>query len=196
MVRSFAGCRRPRSRRCSKPWASAVNSKCSRGVRRSNRPGSSVTRPMTERTPWGSARRSNPPISASPASGVSKVDTTRMVVVLPAPFGPKSSVITPGGASNDRPSSTRWSPSVFSMPRSLITRPNSTRDSRSPAGGQSPRSRRKRSTCSMSSADSVGSTGRSSGSPDACASSWRCSSEATYERVSSSSSTSSLIWRS
>ncbi|GIE78746.1 hypothetical protein Aph02nite_46960 [Actinoplanes philippinensis] len=58
---------------------------------------------------WHSGRRNDrygrPPTSAAPASGRSSPRITRMVVDLPAPFGPMNPVTCPARTANDIPSS-------------------------------------------------------------------------------------------
>lgn len=58
-----------------------------------------------------------------PASGSINVDRTRTVVVLPAPFGPRSPRTEPAGASKDTSLSAWTSPKRFASPRTLT--PNS-----------------------------------------------------------------------
>src|SRR5690606_19669206 len=69
-----------------------------------------------------------PPTSASPSSGISRPRMTRIVVDLPAPFGPTKPVTRPGRTANVIPSSATFRPNrlrspvtsiVAFMPRSL-----------------------------------------------------------------------------
>ena len=62
-----------------------------------------ATYPIRRRTPAGSARRSQPATSASPAVGVSSVVSMRRVVVLPAPLGPRKPAISPRRTARSTP---------------------------------------------------------------------------------------------
>ena len=63
----------------------------------------SGTTPSLARASIGRAATSMPSISIWPLSGLTSPVIARIVVVLPAPFGPSSPVIDPFGTSNDTP---------------------------------------------------------------------------------------------
>src|SRR5689334_23893842 len=58
---------------------------------------------MRRRTPTGSVSRSQPATVARPAVGVSSVVSTRRVVVLPAPLGPRKPTISPSATVRSTP---------------------------------------------------------------------------------------------
>ena len=70
------------------------------------------------------------PTRSSPASGSSSPAIIRKSVVLPAPFGPITPTMPPGGSENDRSSTSRRSPKPFATPSASTTRS----PSRGPAG--------------------------------------------------------------
>src|SRR5487761_2474919 len=76
----------------------------SRAVRRLYRPRASGSTPRRRRTATGSTEASMPSMSTRPRSGRISVYRQRSVVVLPAPLGPSSPVISPSRALNDTPS--------------------------------------------------------------------------------------------
>src|SRR3954451_743416 len=77
-------------------------------------------RPMRERSCAASRTTSRPATRAVPASGESRVQRMRTVVVLPAPFGPSTPSTVPGAASSSTPSSARTAPNDFTRPLTSI----------------------------------------------------------------------------
>jgi hypothetical protein len=75
---------------------------------------------MTRRAAMGSAAMSMPAMVTDPESGRSSVASTRMVVVLPAPFGPSSPVTSPEGAVKVTSSRIRVPPRVLPSPVTTI----------------------------------------------------------------------------
>ena len=70
--------------------------------------------------PSGRSRAAGlPGIVASPSVGSASPSTTRIVVVLPAPLGPRNPVTRPRGTANDNPSTAVTSPNRFVRPRDL-----------------------------------------------------------------------------
>ena len=65
---------------------------------------------MISRTLSGCLTTSIPPTVAWPESGDKSVASMRTVVVLPAPFGPKTLNTVPSSTSSDNPSSALTSP--------------------------------------------------------------------------------------
>ena len=76
-------------------------------------------RPMRARSFAASRTTSSPATRAVPASGESRVERIRTVVVLPAPLGPSTPSTVPGAASRSTPSSARTSPNDLTRPRDL-----------------------------------------------------------------------------
>ncbi len=73
----------------------AWKSRFSRAVSWTSSDGSWKTSPMRERIPSGSRLTSSPAIDAVPDVGLSSVQSTEMVVDLPAPLGPRKPKISP-----------------------------------------------------------------------------------------------------
>src|SRR5688572_27576487 len=63
-----------------------------------------------------------PMTDADPASGASSVASIRMVVVLPAPFGPSTPYTEPPRTARSTPSTARTSPNLFTRPLASIAR--------------------------------------------------------------------------
>src|SRR5215831_14680642 len=63
-----------------------------------------------------------PPTVAVPASGTISVARTRIVVVLPAPFGPTKPKISPRGTRKSTSSSATWLPNRLWSPWTSIIR--------------------------------------------------------------------------
>ena len=61
------------------------------------------------------------PIVIVPASGFSWPVSMRNSVVLPAPLGPITPTMPPGGSLKDRSSIRSWSPICFGRPSTSIT---------------------------------------------------------------------------
>src|SRR5262245_7268293 len=73
----------------------------------------------------GSRARSWPSISTLPAVGLSRPAIMRMVVVFPAPFGPRQPWISPGATSRLTPSTAVKSPYFLTRPAMrIIARPS------------------------------------------------------------------------
>src|SRR5512137_2299336 len=79
-------------------------------------------KPIALRTGMGSSRTSWPATLMLPAPGVSSVASTRRVVVLPAPLGPKMLRNPPRGTPNEMPLSTSRRPNVLRSPSTSISR--------------------------------------------------------------------------
>ncbi len=79
-------------------------------------------KPMALRTGMGSSRTSWPATLTLPPLAVSSVASTRSVVVLPAPLGPKMLRNPPRGTPNERPLSTSRRPKVLRSPSTSISR--------------------------------------------------------------------------
>src|SRR4029453_4542596 len=71
----------------------------------------------------GSRARSWPSISTRPAVGLSRPAIIRIVVVLPAPLGPRKPWISPGGPSRLTPCTATKSPYFLTRSWTRITRP-------------------------------------------------------------------------
>src|ERR1035441_450042 len=65
---------------------------------------------MTARTPSGLVTTSRSAMCMEPESDEIRVERMRIIVVLPAPFGPSSARIVPSSAVRLTLSSTRWLP--------------------------------------------------------------------------------------
>src|SRR5574337_77827 len=85
----------------------------SRALRRLYRPRASGRTPRRRRTAIGSTAASMPSTSTCPESGFIRVYSIRRVVVLPAPLGPSSPVISPSQAAKLTPST------AFTLPKAL-----------------------------------------------------------------------------
>ena len=81
---------RRRAARRDIPNSLAIMSTCSRPVEYRARPASWSATPIDRRTASGAAETSWPATTARPDVGRSSVASMRIVVVLPAPFGPSS----------------------------------------------------------------------------------------------------------
>ena len=119
------GARAPPARRCVRPRGPGSarrrgrrsrGSRAATGPRRARRPASCSPRRRRSRSP------SRPRTSTSPSSGASSPATTRMNVVLPAPFGPTSPRISPVRTSRSKPSSAWTSPKLRASPLDRIAR--------------------------------------------------------------------------
>src|SRR5678815_740483 len=75
---------------------------------------------MSRFAAMGLATISNPPMETSPSDGGMNPVMTRMVVDLPAPFGPRNPKTSPFSTPNDTPSTATLGPNVFLMFRTLI----------------------------------------------------------------------------
>src|SRR3954466_15933692 len=75
--------------------------------------------PSFARRNIGQLVTSFPPSETCPASGSIMPQAMRKLVVLPAPFGPKSPTISPGSTSKSTPSTTRRRPYDFTRPRTF-----------------------------------------------------------------------------
>src|SRR5690606_20178103 len=89
----------------------------SRAVRRLYTPRASGSTPRARRAASGSLATSLPSTSTRPLSGRIRVYSIRSVVVLPAPLGPSSPVISPSRAS--KPTSSTATTRVLSLPLPL-----------------------------------------------------------------------------
>ena len=78
-----------------------------------------LTRP---RTASASRTMSCPSTRALPPSGASSVASMRIVVVLPAPFGPSTPYTEPRRTARSTPSTARTSPKVLTRPEASIAR--------------------------------------------------------------------------
>jgi hypothetical protein len=76
---------------------------------------------MSWRTWTASATTSQPQIRACPASGFSRVASTRTAVVLPAPFGPSRASTLPRSAAISTPASAWVFPKRLVSPSASIT---------------------------------------------------------------------------
>ena len=79
-------------------------------------------KPMVRRTGMGSSRTSWPATRTVPAPAVSSVASTRSVVVLPAPLGPKMLRKPPRSRLKESPFSTSRRPNVLRRPSTSISR--------------------------------------------------------------------------
>src|SRR5665647_15874 len=79
-------------------------------------------KPMARRTGIGSSRTSWPATWTLPALAVSSVASTRSVVVLPAPLGPKMLRKPPRSRLKEMPFSTSRRPNVLRRPSTSISR--------------------------------------------------------------------------
>ena len=84
------------------PYTSATKLRYSIALNCTNTSGLSVTYPIFCFASSGYFRISVPPMYSSPASGAMTPVIILMVVVFPAPFGPKNPKISPLFASNER----------------------------------------------------------------------------------------------
>ena len=92
--------------RCRRPASSRV----SRPVENASRVAVCMARPSRLRTSPGSAVTSYPATRAPPEVGLSNVDRMRMVVVFPAPLGPRKPNSSPRSTSKLTSSTARDSP--------------------------------------------------------------------------------------
>ncbi len=79
------------------------------------------TSPMLRRTSSRWRTTSNPATVAEPAVGIASVHSMLIVVVLPAPFGPRNPKVSPRKTSNSTPATATRSPNRFSSPRTEMT---------------------------------------------------------------------------
>src|SRR4051812_5823461 len=100
-----------------RPWRRPKSHRFSVAVRFSSTDAYWPVTPINWRTRWGSRATSTPKIWASPASIGSSVASIRSIVVLPAPFGPRTPRISPWLTSRSMPSTARRAPKVFTRPR-------------------------------------------------------------------------------
>src|SRR4051794_3300936 len=77
-------------------------------------------RPIRRRTAPASFTTSRPWMSARPLSGRSNVVSTRTVVVLPAPFGPRTPSTVPAGTARSTPRRAWTEPKDFCSPSTRI----------------------------------------------------------------------------
>src|ERR1700726_3498654 len=96
-------------------------SRFSYAVSSSSRLGSWNTMPKRLRTSLRSTAGSRPSISTWPRVGVSRVVSILIVVVLPAPFGPRKAKISPLSTSKEMPSTAVSRPNVLVRSRARIT---------------------------------------------------------------------------
>ena len=96
----------PRGMRFIRAWSMRF----SRPVRNSSDDDSCWTYPMDRRTPPGSSATSMPDTRALPDVGLSRVVRIIIVVLLPAPLGPRNPNISPSSTSNVMPSTARTPP--------------------------------------------------------------------------------------
>src|SRR5438876_8483931 len=101
-ARSAAARSMPRMRAAKVTFSSAV--------RRSSRPDPSLSTPVRRRTASPSTDGSMPSTRIRPRSGRRMPLSSRIVVVLPAPFGPSSATTSPGSTRNVTPSRARSPP--------------------------------------------------------------------------------------
>src|SRR5919201_2433879 len=99
----------------------AWNSRFSRAVSWSSSDGSWNTRPMRWRTAAGSCMTSTPATRATPAVGVSRVQSMEIVVDLPAPLGPRKPKISPACTSRSMPVTASRSPYFLTRPFASMT---------------------------------------------------------------------------
>jgi hypothetical protein len=74
----------------------------------------------TRRPGFGSSAYGPPSTAALPASGRESPQSIRIVVVLPAPFGPRNPVMVPGWQRNDTSSTTVAAPKRLLRPCASI----------------------------------------------------------------------------
>ncbi len=86
------------------PYIRPQNMRFSRPLRSSYRAMSCGTTPMSFLTSSALRITENPPTSASPESGLSRQERMEMVVVLPAPLGPRRLKISPSWMVKETPS--------------------------------------------------------------------------------------------
>src|ERR671911_361829 len=98
-----------------------MNRRCSSTVRYSKRWGSSGMNASCAFAPTGSSLRSRPAIRIRPLLGMMIPARLRIVVVLPAPFGPTSPSTSPGPIRKDSPWTAGKSPYSFCSPSTSIT---------------------------------------------------------------------------
>src|SRR6185436_9947462 len=87
-----------------------------------SRLGSWKTMPKRRRTSCGCAFGSSPSMAICPLSGLTSVVSIWMVVVLPAPLGPRNAKISPAWTSKDTPLTALTSPNVFTRFSTWIMR--------------------------------------------------------------------------
>ena len=97
------------TRRRGRPWVWARNSRWLRALRPGCIALASSSAP-TVRSGWASSAYGLPLIVALPVFGRSRPSTSRIVVDLPAPFGPRNPVTRPGSTLKDRWSTASLSP--------------------------------------------------------------------------------------
>ena len=103
-------------------WYSAASiSTHSRPVSSPRHATSCITWPMRRRTSPGSRMTSNPQTRAVPSFGASSVVSMRIVVVLPAPFGPSSPKTSPRSTRRSRQSTARCAPKLRTNPCASMT---------------------------------------------------------------------------
>src|SRR6266704_4114880 len=78
--------------------------------------------PISRRASMGCSTISKPPTVTVPSVGGMKPVIIRMVVDLPAPFGPRKPNTSPRSTENDTPSTARFGPNVFTKFSTLIMR--------------------------------------------------------------------------
>src|SRR5439155_4604803 len=79
------------------------------------------TRPIRRRTSDGATTTSNPPTDAVPPVGRASVQSTEIVVVLPAPFGPRKPNVSPSSTVKPMPRTASISSYRFERSRTSIT---------------------------------------------------------------------------
>ena len=92
------------------PYSSAWNHRFCSAVRRTSSVGSWKTRPMWRRTSSRWLTTSKPLTRAAPDVGSARVQSMLIVVLLPAPLGPRKPKTSPGGTVNDTPRTASTSP--------------------------------------------------------------------------------------
>src|SRR2546425_8935983 len=97
------------------------SSRFSRAVSWSSSEGSWKTSPIRDRTAAGSCETSIPATCASPEVGRSSVQRMLIVVVLPAPLGPRKPKTSPCSTARSIPRTASMSPYVFTRPLTSIT---------------------------------------------------------------------------
>src|SRR3989442_2337742 len=97
------------------------SSRFSRAVSWSSSEGSWKTSPIRDRTAAGSCETSMPATCASPEVGRSSVQRMLIVVVLPAPLGPRKPKTSPCSTARSIPRTASMSPYVFTRPLTSIT---------------------------------------------------------------------------
>lgn len=102
------------------PAGVAIHWRWLRAVRRGwTDAGSSIT--PTLRQGWSSSAYGRPHTVATPEVALASPRTIRIVVVFPAPLGPRNPVTRPAGTSKLRSSTARRDPNALVRPRVLIT---------------------------------------------------------------------------